>query len=95
MIVGHVDSAKLGPAVFFDLGALVPGDTINVRRADGQPVAFRVDSVQSYPKTSFPTDLVYGPNDRPGLRVVTCGGQFDQVAKSYPDNVVVFATLAE
>ncbi|MFC5926586.1 class F sortase [Micromonospora vulcania] len=95
VIVGHVDSAKLGPAVFFDLGALVPGDTINVRRADGQPVAFRVDSVQSYPKTSFPTDLVYGPNDRPGLRVVTCGGQFDQVAKSYPDNVVVFATLAE
>ncbi|MBQ0901840.1 class F sortase [Micromonospora sp. U21] len=95
VIVGHVDSAKLGPAVFFDLGSLVPGDTITVRRADGQPVAFRVDSVKSYPKASFPTELVYGPNDRPGLRVVTCGGQFDQAAKSYPDNVVVFATLAE
>ncbi|RLP95032.1 MULTISPECIES: class F sortase [unclassified Micromonospora] len=94
VIVGHVDSAKLGPAVFFDLGSLVPGDTITVRRADGKPVAFKVDSVKSYPKTSFPTELVYGPNDRPGLRVVTCGGQFDQAAKSYPDNVVVFATLA-
>ncbi|PWR10358.1 class F sortase [Micromonospora acroterricola] len=95
VIVGHVDSAKLGPAVFFDLGSLVPGDTITVRRADGRAVAFRVDSVKSYPKTSFPTELVYGPNDRPGLRVVTCGGQFDQAAKSYPDNVVVFATLVE
>ncbi|WP_074313982.1 class F sortase [Micromonospora cremea] len=95
VIVGHVDSAKLGPAVFFDLGSLVPGDTITVRRADDRPVAFKVDSVKSYPKTSFPTDLVYGPNDRPGLRVVTCGGQFDQAAKSYPDNVVVFATLVE
>ncbi|WP_089019263.1 class F sortase [Micromonospora coriariae] len=95
VIVGHVDSAKLGPAVFFDLGSLVPGDTITVRRADNQPVAFKVDSVKSYPKTSFPTELVYGPNDRPGLRVVTCGGQFDQAVKSYPDNVVVFATLAE
>ncbi|MGV9215415.1 class F sortase [Micromonospora sp. RB23] len=94
VIVGHVDSAKLGPAVFFDLGSLVPGDTITVRRADGQPATFRVDSVKSYPKTSFPTELVYGPNDRPGLRVVTCGGQFDQAAKSYPDNIVVFATLA-
>lgn len=93
VIVGHVDSAKLGPAVFFDLGSLVPGDTITVGRADGQPVAFRVDSVKSYPKTSFPTELVYGPNDRPGLRVVTCGGQFDETVRSYPDNVVVFATL--
>ncbi|MET8309610.1 class F sortase [Micromonospora sp. NPDC005173] len=95
VIVGHVDSAKLGPAVFFDLGSLVPGDRITVGRADGKPVAFRVDSVKSYPKTSFPNELVYGPNDRAGLRVVTCGGQFDETVKSYPDNVVVFATLVE
>ncbi|MEU7776390.1 class F sortase [Micromonospora parva] len=94
VIVGHVDSAVLGPAVFYDLGALTPGDTITVRRADGVPASFTVDSVTSYPKTAFPTELVYGPSDRPGLRVVTCGGQFDQAAKSYPDNIVVFATLA-
>ncbi|MET7376955.1 class F sortase [Micromonospora arida] len=94
VIVGHVDSAVLGPAVFFDLGALTPGDTVTVRRADGVPATFTVDSVKSYPKTAFPTELVYGPSDRPGLRVVTCGGQFDQAAKSYPDNIVVFATLA-
>lgn len=94
VIVGHVDSAVLGPAVFFDLGALTPGDTITVRRADGVPVTFTVDSVKSYPKTAFPTELVYGPSDRPSLRVVTCGGQFDEAAKSYPDNIVVFATMA-
>lgn len=94
VIVGHVDSAVLGPAVFFDLGALTPGDTVTVRRADGVPATFTVDSVKSYPKTAFPTELVYGPSDRPSLRVVTCGGQFDQAAKSYPDNIVVFATMA-
>ncbi|MGC4867924.1 class F sortase [Micromonospora sp. DT53] len=94
VIVGHVDSAALGPAVFFDLGALTPGDTVTVRRADGVPATFTVDSVKSYPKTAFPTELVYGPSDRPSLRVVTCGGQFDAAAKSYPDNIVVFATLA-
>ncbi|MEU4553425.1 class F sortase [Micromonospora violae] len=94
VIVGHVDSAVLGPAVFFDLGALTPGDTITVRRADGVPATFTVDSVKAYPKTAFPTELVYGPSDRPSLRVVTCGGQFDEAAKSYPDNIVVFATLA-
>lgn len=89
-----MDSAALGPAVFFDLGALTPGDTVTVRRADGVPATFTVDSVKSYPKTAFPTELVYGPSDRPSLRVVTCGGQFDAAAKSYPDNIVVFATLA-
>ncbi|MEV4120686.1 class F sortase [Micromonospora sp. NPDC049645] len=93
VVVGHVDSAVLGPAVFFDLGALTPGDVITVRRADGVPATFSVDSVKSYPKTAFPTELVYGPSDRPSLRVVTCGGQFDEAAKSYQDNIVVFATL--
>ncbi|MFJ6198600.1 class F sortase [Micromonospora sp. NPDC092111] len=93
VVVGHVDSAKLGPAVFFQLGALKPGDTIGVSRADGSTATFTVDEVRSYPKTAFPTELVYGPNDRPGLRVVTCGGQFDQAAGSYRDNVIVLATM--
>ncbi|MGK5441018.1 class F sortase [Micromonospora sp. URMC 105] len=93
VIVGHVDSAKLGPAVFFELGALQPGDTITVTRADGVKATFTVDEVRSFPKASFPAELVYGPNDKPALRVVTCGGQFDQATGSYPDNVVVLATM--
>ena len=95
VIVGHVDSAAIGPAVFFSLGALQPGDTVTVNREDGRPANFRVDSVSAHPKNAFPTEQVYGPSDRPGLRVVTCGGQFDEVARSYPDNVVVFASLIE
>jgi hypothetical protein len=93
VIVGHVDSAAIGPAVFFSLGALQPGDTITVTREDGQQATFTVESVKAYPKNEFPTEQVYGPSDRPGLRVVTCGGVFDQAAGSYPDNVVVFASM--
>ncbi|MFG3700048.1 class F sortase [Micromonospora sp. NPDC047620] len=93
VIVGHVDSAEIGPAVFFSLGALQPGDTITVTRKDGQQVTFTVESVKAYPKTEFPTEQVYGPSDGPGLRVVTCGGVFDEAARSYPDNVVVFASM--
>ncbi|MER7458465.1 class F sortase [Micromonospora sp. NPDC126480] len=92
VIVGHVDSAAMGPAVFFSLGALQPGDTVSVVRADGRQVDFTVESVKSYPKTAFPTEQVYGPSDQVGLRVVTCGGVFDQTAGSYPDNIVVFAS---
>jgi sortase (surface protein transpeptidase) len=93
VIVGHVDSAKLGPAVFFELGSLKAGDTITVARADGTSATFTVNEVKSYPKTSFPTELVYGPSDKASLRVVTCGGDFDQTASSYLNNVIVFATM--
>ncbi|MFJ8581263.1 class F sortase [Micromonospora sp. NPDC093277] len=93
VIVGHVDSAKIGPAVFFNLGSLQPGDTISVARQDGSTATFTVNEVKSYPKTAFPTDLVYGPSDQPGLRVVTCGGSFDQSAGSYVDNVIAFASM--
>ncbi|MEO3746326.1 class F sortase [Plantactinospora sp. B5E13] len=95
VIVGHVDSRELGPAVFFRLGALLPGDRIEVVRKDGSTAAFVVDSVKSYPKTNFPTELVYGPASRPGLRLVTCGGDFDERVGSYPDNIIAFATLAD
>ena len=93
VVVGHVDSAKLGPAVFFNLGSLVKGDTISVARQDGSTATFVVDQVTSYPKASFPTDLVYGPSDKPSLRVVTCGGAFDASAGSYLNNVIVLATM--
>ncbi|MEU8262420.1 class F sortase [Micromonospora sp. NPDC048999] len=93
VIVGHVDSAKLGPAVFFNLGTLKPGDTISVARDDSSTATFTVNEVKSYPKTDFPTDLVYGSSDKPGLRVVTCGGDFDESSNSYLNNVIAFATM--
>jgi len=92
VIVGHVDSYK-GPGVFFTLGAMRPGATIDVTRADATVAHFRVDAVKSYPKNHFPTAAVYGPIDYAGLRVITCGGVFDQTTRSYESNTVVFASL--
>jgi sortase (surface protein transpeptidase) len=94
VILGHVDSAQYGPGVFFDLGAVQPGDTVEVARADGSVVAFVVDRVEVHPKEEFPTIDVYGNTDDSQLRLITCGGDFDSSARSYEDNVIVFATLA-
>lgn len=93
ILLGHVDSAKYGPAVFFRLGALRPGDAVSVHRADGSTARFRVDRVASYSKKDFPTEAVYGPIDHAGLRLITCGGTFDADAGSYESNIVVFASL--
>ncbi len=79
--------------MFFRLGALKPGNIIEVSRKDGTIAKFAVDRVKSYPKTAFPTDLVYSSGDKPSLSVVTCGGQFDRKKRSYPDNIIAFATL--
>ncbi|SBT41067.1 class F sortase [Micromonospora auratinigra] len=91
VVVGHVDSQR-GPAVFFELGRLRPGDTVRVTRADGRTAAFTVDGVGAYPKSRFPTERVYGAGADARLRLITCGGRFDPRTGNYPDNIVVFAT---
>ena len=94
VIVGHVDSRVDGPAVFYRLGELAPGDVVTVGRADGTSVRFVVRALGRYPKSAFPGDAVYGPTAAPALRLITCGGGFDRRHGTYLDNLVVFATAA-
>ena len=93
VILGHVDSAEDGPAVFYRLRELRSGDTVTVDRADGSTTVFTISQVAEYPKSAFPTDAVYGPVDYPALRLVTCGGTFDRRRRQYGGNVVVYASL--
>lgn len=93
VVAGHVDSTA-GPAVFYRLGELVPGDAVDVLLSDGTSARFLVTSTVRAAKDQFPTDLVYGPAPDPQLRLITCGGEFDGDRRSYEDNVVVFARLA-
>ncbi|WP_448627244.1 class F sortase [Geodermatophilus sp. URMC 64] len=92
VLAGHVDSSR-GPGVFFRLAELAPGDEVRVQRADGTTARFTVTRVARYPKTAFPTAEVYGPTPDAELRLITCGGAFDRVRRSYLDNVVVWARL--
>jgi Sortase domain len=92
VIEGHVDSYQ-GPAVFFRLGALRPGDTINVTLADGVTAVFRVTGVREYLKTRFPAKTIYGATDFAALRLITCGGTFDYATGHYLSSTVVFASL--
>jgi hypothetical protein len=92
VIEGHVDSYS-GPAVFFRLGALRPGDTIDVTLADGVTAIFRVTGVREYPKISFPGKAIYGVSNYAALRLITCGGAFDDATGHYLSSVVVFASL--
>ena len=90
VLLGHVDTTA-GPAVFFRLQELRPGDSVEVFRADGTKVTFRVSGQQEVAKSRFPTDLVYAPTLDPSLRLVTCGGSFNKATGHYRDNIIVSA----
>lgn len=92
VIEGHVDSYQ-GAAVFFRLGALRPGDNVNVTLADGIIAVFRVTGVRQYAKSDFPAKAIYGGTDYAALRLITCGGAFDYSTRNYLSSTVVFASL--
>ena len=92
VIAGHVtwDGA---PSVFYDLARLRRGDRVAVRRADGITAVFAVQRVARFPKSRFPTRQVYGQVPYPALRLITCGGAFDETTRHYLDNVIVWARM--
>ncbi|MEV4558035.1 class F sortase [Kitasatospora sp. NPDC049285] len=91
VLLGHLDTRK-GPAVFHQLPRLAPGDRVELRREDGSTVAFRVRELVQYPKSRFPTELVYGNTTTAQLRLVTCGGALGGDGH-YLDNIIVLADL--
>jgi Sortase domain len=93
VIAGHVDS-RTGPAVFYRLRDLRPGDLVRVVRADRRVVRFVVESLASFPKPALPADQVFGPTTAPALRLITCAGTFDRRQRSYRDNLLVSAAIA-
>lgn len=94
VIVGHVDTYK-GPSVFYGLKDLKAGDKIVVTRKDGKKVTFKVTGLEQFQQNNFPTDKVYGNIDYAGLRLITCGGTFNQQTGRYTANTVVFAKMVK
>ncbi|WP_369182339.1 class F sortase [Streptomyces sp. Y1] len=92
VVAGHIDTSK-GPAVFLLLSLLLPGNKVEVSRADGTVAVFSVDSVETFAKNAFPDQKVYGKTPDAQLRLITCGGTYDKQKRDYLDNVVVFAHL--
>ncbi|MEV0732984.1 class F sortase [Polymorphospora sp. NPDC050346] len=94
VIVGHVDGPT-GPSVFHRLTNLHAGTRIEIARKDKSVAVFEVNSVERFDKGNFPVDRVFDDFSRPGLRLITCGGQWVGGTTGYADNVIVFASLVK
>lgn len=94
VISGHV-TWNQEPEVFFGLGDLRKGDEVEVRRKDGVTTVFKVYRIGTFPKDGFPTDAVYDQPDRSELRLITCGGRYDDATNRYLSNVIVWAKIVD
>ena len=93
VIAGHVDWVDR-IAVFHRLDELREGDRIEIRMSDRSTVRFTVDRTRTVSKFRFPSAAVYGPTPDAQLRVITCGGPWDDARNIYSENVIVFASLS-
>jgi sortase (surface protein transpeptidase) len=91
VIAGHVDSREQGRGAFFDLRRLDVGAQVKVTDADGNVQRFDVVARRTYDKAGLPADALFTREGRPQLVLITCGGDFDREARSYRDNVVIYA----
>jgi hypothetical protein len=92
VLAAHVNY-KGEEGVFARLGDVRAGDRIEVYREDGTVAVFSVDRVGQFAKDAFPTETVYGPTPDGQIRLITCGGVFNEEKRSYDDNIVVFGHL--
>jgi hypothetical protein len=89
VLAAHVDS-RAGPDVFFRLRELVAGDRVHVIYDSGDRVTFVVTWSERTPKEALPIASMWPTTNERLLALITCGGTFDQNARSYRDNVVVY-----
>lgn len=92
ILVGHVHGPR-SPAIFWRLREVKPGATMEIDRADGKTLSFRVDQLRQIPQAELTGSEVFAQTDAATIRLITCGGSFDRKTQSYSHNIVVFATL--
>lgn len=90
VIVGHVGSRD-GPGVFAQLDRLRPGDAIHVTDDEGATRSFVVDRGALVDKHDRPPEVFGWVGDRPELRLITCGGDFDPGTGHHVSNYVIWA----
>jgi len=92
IIVGHYGTFKNGlKAVFNNLDKLKVGDKIYVEDNLGRVTTFVVRKFQVYNATDIATDVFISEDNQAHLNLITCGGIWDKVSKSYSKRLVIFA----
>lgn len=93
VIAGHFDKKSGAPAVFYNIGKLIPGDELLVRDRDGKERKFAVTEIKTYSLSEFPLEEVFGLGENVRLNLITCEGEFNPDSKLYSHRLVVYSEL--
>jgi sortase (surface protein transpeptidase) len=93
VIAGHLNWRGV-TGLFADLAGVPVGAEVRVVFDDGAQRVFRVTAVELVPKPAVSVNGVFARDGARVLRLVTCGGEFDDEVNSYRSNVVVTAVPA-
>lgn len=89
VMAGHVDS-KVGPAIFFDLESLVPGDEVIIVSETGEELTFEVTDKESYDRKEAPIEQIFGATNSRSLNLITCSGLFNREEGTHDERLVVY-----
>ena len=96
VMAGHVDYYTVGPAVFWNVRDLVPGDIIRVIDENGEAIEYAVEWTELFDVATeltpevIQTNIV-GDTGQESLTLITCGGPFDPATGQYLERFVVRA----
>ena len=90
VLASHVDFNRV-PGIFRYLTKLHVGDDVSVTTADAHVHRFVVSERTMYDKDKLPRDHVWSRTGDPTLVLLTCGGQFNSLRRSFEQNIVVYA----
>jgi len=92
VIAGHVDNYT-GPAVFYPLKKIKPGDPVIVSNDAGVYLVFKVTAIESYPASDAPLERIFGKANEERLNLITCTGKYNRQKKEHEKRLVVFTRL--
>lgn len=94
VIVGHLDSPT-GPAVFYKVRFLIPGDELVVTYENGDRYVFVVEGKERYRFDQAPLAKIFGRNPGRMLNLITCDGAWDSGAANYQQRLVIYTRLKD
>jgi hypothetical protein len=92
VMAGHIDFWNVGPAVFYNLAGLQPGEEAVVPGDDGNLYPYTIDWVEQFDSNTIPIEEVIGPTGGQSLTLITCGGAFDYATGHYLQRTVARAS---
>ncbi len=93
VLAGHLDTQSGAPAIFWNLGNLIEGDTVLVVDDKNNTYKYKVVTKKTYPFNEVPLDEIFATKDKALLNLITCGGTFNSAARNYTHRTIVTAEL--